>query len=221
MKTITAITPARSSTRRAVVKVDGKPVATLSLNLIGELGLATDQPWDETIASKVHAAADYDRAYRAATTRLNRRQLSTYQLSQKLAQLGHSAPVLDRVIARLTDLGFLNDHALGQAMIQSIMSRKPAGPRFLRAKLRQCGLPADLVDRLIQETTVDTQTAVDQATALARRKLKTMAANLDPAVRRRRLWGLLARRGFDGDTIEQAISQLPQPTDPDSDEPIE
>ena len=221
MKTITAITPARSNTRRAVVKVDGKPVATLSLNLIAELGLGVDQLWDEAVAAKVHAAADYDRAYRAATNRLNRRQLSTYQLSQKLSKLGHSGPVLDRVIARLTDLGFLNDYALGQAIIQSIMSRKPAGPRFLRAKLRQRGLPGDLADRLIQETTVDTQTAVDQAATLARHRLKTMAANLDPAVCRRRLWGLLARRGFDGDTIEQALSQLLQPTDSDCDEPIE
>jgi len=221
MKTITAITPAPSSTRRAVVKVDGKPVATLSLNLISELGLGVDQPWDDRVAAKVRDAADYDRAYRAATTRLNRRQLSTYQLSQKLSQLGFASPVLDRVIARLTDAGFLNDHALGQAIIQSIMSRKPAGPRFVRAKLRQRGLPADLVDRLIQETTVDTQTAVDQATALARQRLKTLPADLDPMARRRRLWGLLARRGFDGDTIEQALSQLPQPTDSGSDEPIE
>ena len=200
------------------MKVDGKPVVTLSLNLIGELGLAVDQPWDDHMAAKTHAAADYDRAYRAATTRLNRRQLSTHQLSQKLTQLGFSALVLDRVIARLTDIGFLNDHALGQVMIQSIMSRKPAGPRFVRAKLRQRGLPADLVDRLIQETTADPQTAVDQALDLARSRLKTMSANLAPAVCHRRLWGLLARRGFDGDTIEQALSQLPQPTDSDSDE---
>lgn len=220
MKTITAITAARNSTQRAVVKVNGKPVVTLSLNQIGELGLVVDQSWDEAIAAKVHAAADYDRAYRAAATRLNRCQLSTYQLSQKLSQLGHSTLVLNRVIARLTDLGFLNDHALGQAIIQSIMSRKPAGPRFLRAKLRQRGLPDDLVDRLIQENKVDAQTAVDQATALVHQRLKTMPAKLNPAVRRRRLWGLLARRGFDPDTIEQALSQLPHSTDSDGDEHI-
>lgn len=218
MKTITAIAPSRRNAQRAVVKVNGKPVVTLSMSLIGELGLSVDQPWDEPLATKVRDAADYDRAYRAATQRLNRRQLSITQLSQKLRQLGHAAIVIDRVIDRLGELGLLDDHALGQTIIQSIMSRKPSGPRFLRAKLRQRGLGADLVDRLIQETQADSQTAVDQAIILARRKLKTMPANLDSIVRRRRLWGLLARRGFDPDAIEQALLQLLRLTDSDEDE---
>ncbi len=58
-------------------------------------------------------------------------------------------------------------------------------------------------------TRLDTEQGAMDEVAAARKVIDQAArrtAALEPRVRRRRLWSLLARRGFDGDTIERALA---------------
>lgn len=207
MRRITAITPTKRNPQRATVRVGAKVVATLSIKLIAELGLKVDQAWDEALGAQVAEAVVYDKAMREAIRRLNRRAMSRQQLDHKLRDLGHDQRVRVRVLDRLTDLNVLNDEAFGRALIRDTQLRKAAGPKLLRAKLTQCGLERMLVDRLVEQATGG-HDLVSEAAALARRRMRSMR-RLDSVGRKRRLWGLLARRGFDPDTIEQALQQLP------------
>ena len=203
---ITAIKPSARHPDRAAIHVAGRAVATLPTRLIADLGLQCDQPWTDSLARQVEQASQVDQAMRRAINRLNRRALSRRDLDRKLKQLDFDQPIREKVLDRLTELNYLDDRALGRALIRDIMLRKPAGPRLLRQKLFQKGLDADLIDQLIDETTQDTD-AVDQCRQLARTRLAGMS-RLDTAARQRRLWGLLARRGYESDTINQAMQSL-------------
>lgn len=205
--TITAITPTKRDPLRVSVKVDGEVVAKLSVKSVGELGLCVGGPWDASLAGRVKAAAGYDQAMHDALVRLNRRALSEWQLERKLLDRGHDEVVIARVLERLISLNLIDDEAFGRALIRELTGRQPAGPHLLRSRLSQCRLPSELIDRLVAEATSDTRGAVQRATALARQKMRSLGG-LDEMSRKRRLWGLLARRGFESDTIEQALHSL-------------
>ena len=207
MQRITAITPAKRKAGRFVVKVDGRAVATLRERSVADLSLAVGQLWDERLAADVARAVAFDKAYDAAATRLNRRAMSRRQLHDKLRQLGHEQETVDQVLDRLESLRLVDDEALGRELIRQIAESKPAGAPLLRSKLMQRGLDRQLIDRLLDELAPTPEQATEGAAELARKKWRTMA-NLDPRTRKRRLWSMLARRGFDSDTIQAAMADL-------------
>lgn len=207
MPQITAINPTKRKADRFAVRVDGRTVATLSGRSVAALRLAVDQNWDPDLAEQVDRAQAFDKAYDAALSRLNRRAMSRRQLHDKLRQLDHSQSVVDQVLDRLEELRLLDDEELGRELIRQTIASRPAGPRLLRSKLQQRGFPAALIDRLLETELPSTADSVRGAAALAQQKLRTMS-RLDPLARKRRLWGMLARRGFDADTIEAALRDL-------------
>ena len=207
MQRITAIVSAKRKPGRYVVKVDGRAVATLRERSVADLGLAVDQLWDERLATDVARAAAFDKAYGDAATRLNRRAMSRRQLHDKLRQLGHDRETVDQVMDKLESLRLVDDEALGRELIRQIADARPAGAPLLRSKLMQRGLDHELIDRLLDELAPTSEQAAEGAAELARKKLRTMT-RLDPNTRKRRLWSMLARRGFDSDTIQAAMADL-------------
>jgi len=205
---ISSITPMGQDAKRVIIKVDGKCVAVIGSQHVAPLGLAVGQRWDTELGSRVEQAVTYDQAMSAAMVHLNRRMMTSQQLKRKLQQKRHSLAMIDQVSERLTELGLLDDLAFGKAMIRDLTTRKPAGPKLLRQKLWQCGIEPGLVDQLIDQhqAQIDPDQEVSEAAKLAQRKLPTMA-RLDAATRKRRLWGLLARRGFGSETINMAIEK--------------
>ena len=121
-----------------------------------------------------------------------------------------------RVMKKLGELGVVDDENTGRALIREIQSRKPAGPRLLRVKLMQKGLDRALVDRLLAELSPSTDESVEGARELAKKKLRSMT-RLDAMTKKRRIYGMLARRGFGPDVISQALENLPGLRDGDAD----
>lgn len=214
---ITAITPTARDPRRATVRAGrggpngkgkGKVVATLPTREIEALGLHVDQPWDDALAARVEQAVHVDKAMRKAMNRLNRRAMSRRDLDRKLSDLGFDEPTRERVLNQLAKLKYLDDEALGRSLIRETRRAKPAGPRLLRQKLFQKGLDRTLIDQLLAEVRADPDAEPEsEAVELARRRLAQMA-RLEPAARQRRLFGLLARRGFEPETINAALETL-------------
>ncbi len=206
MQQITAIKPTQRDPGRFTVRVGRKVAATLTLSKIEELGLSVGQAWDDALAAKVAQAAVFDKALRQAMNRLNRRAMSRRDLGNKLRDLEYEEPVREAVLDHLTELNYLDDEAYGRALVESTLRRKPAGPQLLRQKLYQKGVDRSLIEKLVSEAT-DAQDLAPGAVELARKKLATMQ-RVDPETRRRRLYGLLARRGFNPDTISSVMSEL-------------
>ena len=148
-----------------------------------------------------------DKAMRSAMRRLSQRSMSGWMLRDKLKTQGHEHVVIDAVLERLAELDLLNDEQFGRALVRDTMARKPAGPALLKQKLFQKGIRGALADKLIAEATADQDAQQDAAIAFARKRAGSMAS-LDKATRERRLYGQLARRGFDPDTIRTAIEAV-------------
>ncbi|HUK63944.1 MAG TPA: regulatory protein RecX [Dongiaceae bacterium] len=150
-------------------------------------------------------------AREAALKLLERTRRTRSDLARRLRDRDFDTATIDAVLARLAGVGLVDDVEYARAYLAERWGRRAAGWRRLEADLRRKGLePADIAaarERLEQETG-----GADEVT-LARRVLAQGArrlARLDPRVRRRRSWALLARRGFDPDVIEQALREVPE-----------
>ena len=205
---VTKLQPTQRDPNRVMIRVDGKVVATLPREVIDELGISIDLEWTESIAGRVDVAVDSDKARKYAMNALGRRALSCGELADRIRRRGHSQSVAAQVVGELVARGYLDDLAYARAVIRSERARKPAGPALLGAKLLKKRVDRAVIDRAIAEADADYD-QVEAAVALAERRLRTAAMQkADAETRKRRLWGLLARRGFNVDTIRAAMDQL-------------
>jgi len=210
MAQITEIITNPKNPSRASIRVEGKTVATLPRVLISQLGIEVGATWTQSYADEIVDVVAYDKAMRAAMNRLNRRMMSRKQLADKLKELEHAPNIIEKVCARLLEVQVLDDTAYGRALIRQTMARKPAGPKLLYVKLMQKGLDRQLITQLVEEACQGEdhhQTQCDAAVKLIKSKLKSMR-KLEAHVRKRRLWGALARRGFESQTIQDAMQQM-------------
>lgn len=135
------------------------------------------------------------------TTRAHTRQ----ELAQILAKKNVSSDAADHVLARMEEVGLIDDAAFAESWVESRQQRRHLSKRALRMELQRKGVDRDEVDAALDQ--VDRSDERGAAEALARKKVRTMA-RLEPHVRRRRLAGALARRGFGSDVVSDVLREV-------------
>jgi regulatory protein len=149
-------------------------------------------------------AAVYERALRLLTAR----GYAEKELRQRLLKGGAEPHHVDAVIERLTASGLLNDAAYARAFTRSRVRSRGASARRVKQELWRHGVAADIVAEAVEEVFADE--AVDEAAVveqLARRRAVSLTG-LEPAVQRRRLYGYLARRGYDANDVRRAVEAV-------------
>lgn len=159
-------------------------------------------------------------ALEKATRLLTAKSRSSAELRRKLAQAGYEAAEVDAALEKLTRAGFLNDAQFARQFARSRLASGKRSTRRVRDELRTKGLGAELVAEAVGDVTED-EGISDAAAAesLARRKASALRG-LDRQVARRRLYGMLARRGFSPDVIGRAVSKALAEGDAGDDEPM-
>lgn len=217
---VDALKPTKRTPGRVSVFVDGRHRATLPIETAHDLGIRKGMVWTSELAGQVERAAVYDKARRSAVATLNRRAQSRGELIDRLKGKDFSEAVAVEVADRMVEAGFVNDEEYGRAVLRELTRAKPAGPMLMRRKLFQKRIARDLVDRLIDEferrqeseDCGDHDERPDEIERFVRNRLRLME-NLEPAVRARRVYGLLARRGFDPQTCREYVQKLAMSSD--------
>jgi len=207
MSLITAITPTPRHPGRFELLVDGKSIATLSLDAIERLQLAIGTNVDglgERIATEAAQLKVYDRALNMLAFRAR----AAAELARALVRKGELKEHVDRAIDRLREQGLLDDARFAESFTRT----KVLGAKQSRRRVQQ-DLARKGVDRAVSDAAIDTvfeEEGVDQTAVVeeaARKKLRSLT-KLDPVVRRRRLYAFLARRGYDADDIRRAMDAV-------------
>ncbi len=207
MSVISAIVPAPRQPGRVIIEVDGRSYATISVEAVGRLRLVVGGSIDgkqEQIAADV---AEGEVA-RKALDMLAIRARSTQELVRSLVRKGADPAVVQHVADRLTAQGLLNDSSFAESFARS----KVLGARQSRRRVQQ-GLARKGVARAVADAAIDTvfgEEDVDPRAIVrdaAKKKLRGLA-KLEPVVRKRRLYGYLARRGYELDDIREVMSEL-------------
>lgn len=149
-------------------------------------------------------------AYDYALTLLTARAYTTRDLTRKLTQKGFEKPQVDQTIDRLTANGLLNDEKFAQEFARQRLVVSGASRRRVEQQLGAKGISREVAAsasmKVVEEEDVDTIGAIEK---IARKKLASLG-DLEPIVKRRRVFGLLARKGYDLDDINQVLSRILQ-----------
>jgi len=128
-----------------------------------------------------------------------------FELAFKLRRRGYADEAVDECLARLTELGYLDDLKTGRSFCRQRVARSDWGPRRLRAELGKRGVGAELATTLVDESFPDGERPA--ARAAAARWSRTRGRG-DAERQRERLARYLDRRGFSKGTIVEMLSEL-------------
>jgi regulatory protein len=207
MSVISGIVPATRPAGRFAVLVDGREAAVLTLEAIERLRLTVGRSvagLEEQMALEAKRLHAYDRALNMLAFRAR----SSSELARSLQRKGEEKPHVDWAIDRLREQGLLDDAAFARSFARAKVVDGKQSRRRVQQHLARKGVSRSLsdeaIDTVIDEEGVDQRAIVEEA---ARKKLRSLAG-LEPAVQRRRLYGFLARRGYEIDDIRSVLSAI-------------
>lgn len=139
-----------------------------------------------------------------ALRRLGRMAQTEYQLQSYLLTKGTEAELANQVVARLVEVGLINDLEYARAWIRSRRLIRQAGDSLLRRELKLRGVEAEVVESALAFESVDSE---ELARDLATRRW-TSLSRLAVEDRKRRVVGLLVRRGHSVSTAWRVVGEL-------------
>ena len=136
---------------------------------------------------------------------LNFMPRSRKELETALAKRNIEPDVAKIVLDRFVEIGTVDDAAFAELLVRSRCNTKRVSRSVLRQQLRQKGVDQEIIDDALMVITDDDE--LRMATELVERKARAMS-RLEPEVRKRRLFGLLARKGYNTSIALRVISDL-------------
>ncbi|HSO68191.1 MAG TPA: regulatory protein RecX [Arachnia sp.] len=150
-------------------------------------------------------ATQLEVARKIALDQLAVRQRSEQELRTAMARRGVPEDVADEILERFSDVGLVDDASFAASLTASRSGFGLRGKMRIRQELQTKGIERHVADEALAGLSRDDERRA--ALTLARRKMRSMAA-LEPAVARRRLYGALARRGFDGGVVASVVDEV-------------
>ncbi|AQP44606.1 regulatory protein RecX [Tessaracoccus flavus] len=132
------------------------------------------------------------------------RQRSAHELGAAMARRNVPDDVAGEIIARFTGVGLVDDEAFAAALTSTRSTVGQRGRHRIRAELQAKGIDREVAESALAD--LDPDDELEAALALARRRARSMTS-LEPHVARRRLAGVLARRGFPSSVVSAAVSE--------------
>ncbi|HEX5468830.1 MAG TPA: RecX family transcriptional regulator [Gaiellaceae bacterium] len=152
------------------------------------VGLELDRPLARTLSRELRRA----RALDAATRALRSRPLSERRLRERLRGRGIPATAEGAAVTTLAEAGYVDDGRLARGRAVALAERG-WGDAAIAARLAGEGLGAADVEAALAELEPE------------RARAERLASACESP---RKTWSLLARRGFDAETIEALVGTL-------------
>lgn len=196
---IASVQSAGRGGRRVEITLESGATYLVDTNVAYDAGIAAGLVLELAEMQAVLDADDLLAAKQIATRQLSYRPRSVAELRTTLGQRGFGPQIIDQVIARFTELSYLDDADFARRWIANREQLAPRGARLLKQELRQKGIGAELTEEAIAEADLND---LDAAMRIAERRLPKMAG-LERETQRRRLASYLERRGFSYEIVRQ------------------
>lgn len=153
----------------------------------------------------------YDVARQIVLRQLALSPKSRQQLRDKLRARNCPDDVAEAVLDRMAAVGLVDDEAYAGMLVRSQQAGRGLARRALARELRTKGVDDETARATLEQ--IDPEAERDRAAQLVAKKLRSMHG-LEPIVQKRRLAGMLARKGYPADlamaVIREAIAAAPE-----------
>ncbi len=205
--TITALSMQTGDHERVNVFVDGAFAIGIDLGTLQREGLfkgkvLSDDDW----ARLVRVESDH-KAWHAALRLLEVRPRAEHEIRDRLRRKQFEPEQIDATIARLRDLGLLDDAQFARLWVANRAATSPKGAQALRYELISKGVDRQIAGEIVEDA-LDPAAEAEMCEQVARKALPRYASSPDRATFQRKLGGLLQRRGFAWDTVGPVLERL-------------
>lgn len=206
MPKVTRIIEQKRSPNRRSVYLDGRFAFGCNLNVVARFRLREGLSLSAEQIAAIQQGEIRQECVDAAMKFLQRRMHSRDELRRKLLRQDYTAGMLDEVLTDLARMGYIDDARFAKANAISAAEHKQHGRRRAMVELLRRGVERETA-RVAVEAVYETTDSLGIARKLAQKKAASLR-RLDPLVARRRLAGMLARRGFEYDVVKPVIDEV-------------
>ncbi len=183
------VTGVRERRGRARVFVDGEFWAEIDAGVAAERGLREGVALSLEELDEARVAGERALAMARALNFLGYRARSEKEVRDRLRRYGYGEESVEGVVARLKELGYLDDEDFARLVAREKARRY--GPRRVSAELRKSGVDAELAQGVVDEEFAG-RDELEQARSAAARRYNRGGSDAEA----RRVYGFLVRRGY-------------------------
>jgi regulatory protein len=206
MPVITQISEQRRRPNRRNVYLDGAFAFGCNLNVVARFRLREGLALSPEQVQQIQLGEVKQECFDKAMADIGSRLHSRAELMKKLTRREYGPAVIDAVMEDLLRMGYVNDEQFALSKVRSIATHKHHGKRRAAMELTKAGVKGEAAKKALDEV-YDAQDSVAVARALAEKKAPSLR-KLEPMVARRRLVGMLQRRGFDYESIKPVVDEV-------------
>lgn len=207
MPTITRIAELKRNPNRRSIHLDGRFAFAVNLNVVARFSLLVGKQLTNAQVEQIGLAEQQQRCFDHALRALSSRALGRSELRRRLLRLQKwGEPIVDNVLDALERLDYLNDARMARQSAETSAQRKRHGRNRALADLLKRGVDRETARRAV-ETTYESTDTLALARELAQTQLPRLK-RLPPEVARRRLFGMLLRRGHDYETVRPVVDEV-------------
>ncbi|MDB5325095.1 MAG: hypothetical protein JWM57_664 [Phycisphaerales bacterium] len=205
MPTVTKIVEQKKRANRRSIFLDGAFAFGVNLNVVAKFHLHEGQQLSAEDVEAIQKGSARQECFDHAMRYIEKRMQSRRELKDKLTRAEYGPTIIESVLDQLTELNYVNDARFAESRAESAATYKHHGPYRARMELAKKGVDRETARRAVEEV-YESKDTMATARELARKKMQSLA-RLEPHVARRRLMGMLLRRGFTFDTIKPVIDE--------------
>lgn len=221
---ITKLEIQKQDKNRVNVFIDGKFAVSLDIGEIVSLGLQKNQEVASGFLSKIIAQSDFGKFFNFALNFLSFRPRSEYEIREALkrkAILLHRSigekkdyqETIEAVIEKLRSINQVNDYDFAKWFVDQRNSFRPKGRAALEQELARKKISRSIISEVLGAKNSDPEIpsqfelaliASRKKAVVLSQKIKDKKSHFEAKIRLQRH---LASRGFDWDTIKQAVEK--------------
>ena len=188
------------------VYLDGAFAFGVNLNVVARFRLREGMTLTDEQIAEIERGEVRQEVFDKATEYLGQRLHSRAELHKKLMRREYGERVINDVLDQLEHLGYVDDKRFATAKALSAAQHKHHGKRRAAVELIKAGVKGETARRALEDV-YEAHDSMAVARQLAEKKAPSLR-KLDPVVARRRLVGMLLRRGFTYDDIRPVIDEV-------------
>ena len=199
MKTITDLQLQVKNIKRVNVYLDGAFYCGLDLITVYKYRLKKGQEIDEKKLIEIQKSSEFQACFDSAVNYISKSLKTAKQVRDKLIKKGYLEEIVNEVIEKLKEYGYLSDEEYAKKFVSTYKEAK--GKRLIKAMLKQKGVSDSEIIKAID--VVEDQT--ENAKKLAEKYLKNKDKDFKSL---QKCYNYLLSKGFDYDEAKNALHQF-------------
>lgn len=200
-KTITAIKKQKRNSNRVNIHLDGE--YSFGLYVTNAVRLKIGQILSESEIDDLLNKDQIESAFQKSLRFIAYKPRTQFDVKKKLNEGGYSEQVIDQILEKLIEKGYLNDQQYAENWIESKSLNKPRSKKLISLELRKKKIDQEIIEEVVDHMHSDEELAYRAAERYFKR-----LSNFEADIFKRRLTGFLIRRGFSYSTVKPIVEEF-------------